>query len=181
MDPASATVAFVGFAASIATLSAVVADSCKTIHNVWHSLKDAPQEAHRLLRKMERLEKVILEIERVVVRFGEDPSLLDSKQYWVDQIVEMVDDFAILKDKINNLQANLTAKKFSKTHLWARARKFLSEDDILKYESILSGHLQTFHVMFCLQSRYGDNNPFSMLPACGDTDAQILARGWIVF
>lgn len=181
MDPASATVAFVGFAASIATLAAVVADSCKTIHNVWHSLKDAPQDVCRLLRKMRRLEKVILEIERVVVRFDEDPSLLDSKQYWVDQIVEMVDDFAILKDKINNLQVALTAKKFSKTHLWARARKFLSEDDILKYESILSGHLQTFHIMYSLQSRYGDNKLFPIFPACEDIDMHTLVRGWIVF
>lgn len=170
MDPASAAVAFVGFTASIASLSAVVATSCKTIHNVWHSLKDAPQDVCRLARKMKRLEKVILEIERVVVQFGEDPSLLDSQQYWVDQIEEMVDDFAILDDKINNLQACLAAKTPAKKHLWARARKFLSEDDILKYERILSDHLQTFNVMYSLQARYGDKNLLLIFPACGDTD-----------
>lgn len=157
MDPASAAVVFVGFAASIASLSAVVVNSCKTIHNVWHSLKDAPQDVRRLLKKMKTLEKVILEIEKVVVQFGEDTSKLDSQQYWVDQLLEMVDDFTILKEKINNLQANLTAKTLSRKNLGARVRKFFSEDEILKYEGILSGHLQTFNIMFCLQSRYGDD------------------------
>lgn len=169
MDPASAAVAFVGFAASIATLSAVVANSCKTIHNVWHSLKDAPQDVRRLLRKMNRLEKVILEIEKVVVQSVEVSSRLDSQQYWVDQILEMVDDFTILKDKINSLHVNLTAKT-SKKNLTTRVRKFFSEDDILKYESILSGHLQTVNVMYSLQSRYGDNNLVPIFPVCEDTD-----------
>lgn len=176
MDPASAAVAFVGFAASIATLSAVVANSCKTIHNVWHSFKDAPQDVHRLIKKMKRLEKVISEIERNVVQFGEDPSSLDSQQCWVDQIKEMVDDFAIFDDKINNLKA-LTAKTSAKKHLWARARKFLSEDDILKYERILSDHLQTFNLMYGLQTRYGENNIFPISSAYEDTDPQILALG----
>lgn len=180
MDPASAAVAFVGFAASIASLSAVVVNSCKTIHNLWHSIKGAPQDVCRLLRKMKRLEKVILEIQTAVARFGEDPSLLDPQQYWVDQIEDMLDDFAILEDKINNLQADLTAKKYSKKHLWARARKFLSEDDILKYERILSDHLQTFNVMYCLQSRCGKKTLF-YLSSCEDTDAQILALEWIKF
>lgn len=154
-----AAVVFVGFVASIASLSAVVVNSCKKIHNVWHSLKDAPEDVRRLLRKMERLEKVILEIKTVAVQFGNDPSRLDSQQYWVDQIAEMVNDFTILSDKINNLQAKLTAKK----NLSGRVRKFFSEDDIMKYERILSGHLLTINVMCCLQSRYGDNNLFLIL------------------
>lgn len=180
MDPASAAVVFVGFAASIASLSAVVVNSCKTIQNVWHLLKDAPQDVHRLLRKIKRLEKVILEIEKVV-QFGEDTSRPDSQQYWVDQILEMVDDFTILKDKINSLQANLTAKTLSRKNLGARVRKFFSEDEIIKYEGILSGHLQTFNVMYCLQSRYSDDKLFPIFPACKVTDLQILALEWIAF
>lgn len=181
MDPASATVVFVGFAASIASLSTVVVNSCKTIHNVWHLLKDAPQDVHRLRRKIKRLEIVILEIEKVVVQFGEDTSRLGSQQYWVDQILEMVDDFTILKDKINSLQANLTAKTLSRKNLGARVRKFFSEDEILKYEGILSGHLQTFNIMFCLQSRYGDDKTITIFLVCKGTDLQILVLVWIAF
>lgn len=178
MEPVSA---FVGFAASIVTLSAVVANSCKTIHNVWHSLKDAPQDVGRLLRKMKRLEKVILDIETAAVQLGNDSSRIDSQQYWVDQIAEMVEDFTILNDKINKMQAILTAKKLSRNNLSARVRKFFSEDDIVKYESILSSHLQTFNVMYCLQSRYGLNNVFLILLVCEDTDPQISVFGWITF
>lgn len=175
MDPASAAVAFVGFTASIFTLSGLVANSCKTIHNVWHSLKDAPEDVSRLIRKMRILERVISEIERVVVQLGEDPSLLGSQQYWVDQIEEMVNDFTILDNKINNLQADLIAKRSVKKYLWARARKFLSEDDILKYERILSDHLQTFNVMYGVHARYGDSSLFPIFPTCEDSDLQILA------
>lgn len=160
MDPASAAVAFVGFAASIASLSAVVVNSCKTIHNVWHSLKDAPQDVRRLLRKMKTLEKVILEIGTVAVQFSNDPSRLDLQQHWADHIEEMVDDWTVLNDKIIKLQASLTAKTSSGKNLRARVRKFFSEDDILKYENILSGHLQIFIAMCSMQSRYGDNSLF---------------------
>lgn len=157
MDPASAAIAVVGFAASIATLSAVVVDSCKTIHNVWHSLKDAPEEIHRLIKRMEILEQVILEMGTVSVKSSKDPSRLDSQQCWLKQIEEMVHDWTILHGKINKLQAKLTAKTSSGKNMRARVRKFFSEDDILKYENILSSHLQIVIVMRSMQSRYGDS------------------------
>lgn len=161
MDPVSATaIAVVGFAASIATLSAVVIDSCKTIHNVWHSLKDAPEDVHRLLRKMKTMGQVILDMGKVAVQSSNDPSRPGSQQCWVEHIEQMVDDWAILNDKINKLQANLTAKTLSGKNLSARIRKFFSEDDILKYENILSGHLQIFIAMCSVQSRYRNNNLF---------------------
>lgn len=161
MEPVSATaVAVVGFAASIATLSAVVVDSCKTIHNLWHSLKDAPEDIHRLLRKMKTIEQVILEMGIVAVQFSNHPSRINSQQCWVKHIEEMVDDWTILNDKINKLRANLSAKSSSGKNLRARVRKFFSEDDILKYENILSGHLQLFIAMCSVQSRYGDNSLF---------------------
>lgn len=158
MDPASAAIAVVGFAASIATLSAVVVDSCKTIHNVWQSLKDAPEDIHRLLKRMEILEQVILDMGIVAVQFSNDPSRLDSQQCWVKHIEEMVHDWTILHGKINKLQANLTTKASSGKNMRARVRKFFSEDDILKYENILSSHLQIFIAMCSVQSRYGDNS-----------------------
>lgn len=161
MDPVSATaVAVIGFAASIATLSAVVIDSCKTIHNVWSSLKDAPEDVQRLLRKMKTLGQVIMEMGTVALRSSNDSSRLNSQQCWLEHIEEMVDDWTILNDKINKLRANLTAKTLSGKALSARVRKFFSEDDILKYENILSGHLQIFIAMCSMQSRYGYSKPF---------------------
>lgn len=161
MDPVSATaVAVVGFAASIATLSAVVIDSCKTILNVWHSLKDAPEDVQRLLKTMRKLGQIILDVGKVAVQSSNDPSRPDSQQCWVEHIEQMVEDWEILHNKINKLQAKLTAKTFSGKNLSARIRKFFSEDDILKYENILSGHLQIFIAMCSVQSRYGDNNLF---------------------
>ena len=47
MDPALASVAFIGVAGSIATLAGVVVESCKAIHKVWQSLKDAPRDVQR--------------------------------------------------------------------------------------------------------------------------------------
>lgn len=161
MDPVSATaVAVVGFAASIATLSAVVIDSCKTIHNVWHSLKDAPEDVQRLLKKMRTLGQVILDMGKVAVQSSNDTSRQDSQQCWVEHIEQMVEDWETLNDKINKLQSKLTAKTLSGKNLSARIRKFFSEDDLLKYENILSGHLQIFIAMCSVQSRYGDNNLF---------------------
>ena len=47
MDSAS----IVGLAGSIASLTVVVIESCTTLNNLWHLLKEAPQDTQRLLKK----------------------------------------------------------------------------------------------------------------------------------
>lgn len=69
---------------------------------------------------MKTLGQVILDMGKVAVHASNDPSQLHTQQCWVENIKQMVDNWAILNDKINKLQANLTAKTLSGKNLSAR-------------------------------------------------------------
>ncbi|KAL8851088.1 MAG: hypothetical protein Q9221_003984 [Calogaya cf. arnoldii] len=160
MDPASAAVAFVGFAGSIAALAAVVTESCKTLKNVWHIMKDGPQDTRRLFKRLKRLETIILEIKRVGEESTDETFRRGFQQCWIDNVEDMREDFSALQSKILKLEGFLTAKRFSRKHLCAQIRKLFSNEDIAKYEHILSGHMETFNMMLNLHSRYeSEQNP----------------------
>ena len=150
MDPALASVAFIGEAGSIATLAGGVVESCKAIHKVWQSLKDAARDVQRFFKKSKRLESVILEVKRAGEAFNGDTIRLDFQQDWLESIEEMSDDLVVLKAKILGLEGNLHGKFFSRKGLSVQIRKVFSEEDIAKYERILSGHIETFNIMLAL-------------------------------
>ena len=153
MDPASAAVAFVGFAGSIAALAAVVVESCKTLNNVWHSLKEAPESTRRLFQKLKRLEKIILEIQRVGELKDGGPTQSLDQHSWLENVTEMMDDFSLLKSKILKLEGNLSGKKISRKYLGALVRKIFSDEDIARFERVISGHMETFNMMLALHSQ----------------------------
>ena len=59
MDPASATVAFVGFAASLATLAGLVIESAKTIKEFCSKFESAPDDLERILATLQQLELLL--------------------------------------------------------------------------------------------------------------------------
>lgn len=71
MDPASAGVAFVGFAASLATLAAVVANSSKTLYDLRNKLKDAPEDVRRLIQAFKFLKGLLAEIQARLNEHGD--------------------------------------------------------------------------------------------------------------
>lgn len=153
MDPASAAVAFVGFAGSIAALAGVVTESCKMLNNVWHILKDGPQDTRRLFKRLKRLETIILEIRRVGEGSTDEAFRAGFQRSWIDNVEDMREDFFALQAKILKLEGLLIAKRFSRKHLCAQVRKLFSNEDIEKYEHILSGHMETFNMMLNLYSQ----------------------------
>ena len=156
MDPALASVAFIGVAGSITTLAGVVVESCKAIHKVWQSLKDAPRDDEPVFKKSKRLESVILEAKRAGEAFNGDTIRLDFRQEWLESTEEMSDDLLVLKAKILRVEGNLHGKFFSRKLLSVQIRKVFSEEDIAKYERILSRHLETFNMMLALIFQQGN-------------------------
>lgn len=140
MDPASATVAFIGFAASIATLAAVVIDSAKTLRNLTVGLSDAPTEVLRLAKKIDRLERIIVEVKKTGEGLKDDASSASLDAYWQEHALEMQKDFMTLQSKIAALSSNFDRKSPSSKRLWARFRVIFSEQDILKYNRIIGEH-----------------------------------------
>ena len=102
------------------------------------------------LKKLKRLEGVILEAKRAGGAFNGDTIRLDFQREWLESIEEMSDDLVVLKAKILRLEGNLHGKFFSRKLLSVQIRKVFSEEDIAKYERMLSGHLETFNMMLTL-------------------------------
>jgi hypothetical protein len=137
MDPASATVAFVGFTASITTLAAALFTSCKTLRNLCHDLQDAPQDLRRLFRNVQTLERMVLQVKHTGAEVGADASFAHLQTYW----------------KVFKLQAGLNKPSPSSRHIRARFYKVFSESDIEYYEELLSRHLDVFTVLYNILSK----------------------------
>ena len=152
MDPASAAVAFVGFSASIASLSALVLDSCNRINSIARSLKNAPNHIRRLSGKVRRLYRVISEIEKIGNEIGEEPLGTEIQRDWMDIATIMRADLMALDGKISKMQRSLDGKSLSKVHMSVRVRAFFSAEEVEKYENILSDHLETINFFLCVLS-----------------------------
>lgn len=153
MDPASAAVAFVGFSASIASLSALVLDSCNKIHSIAQSLRNAPNHIRRLFGKIERLHRVIAEIEKIGNEIGDEHLGTDVQRDWMNIATIMRADLMALEGTISKLQRNLDGKSLSKVHLSVRVRMFFSAEEVERYENLLSDHLETINLFLCMLSR----------------------------
>lgn len=153
MDPASAGVAFVSFAASIASLSAITLKSCKNINNIAHSLKHAPDNIHRLCSKVERLQRLITEIERIGSELGHESLGIDLQKDWTTFAMAMKTDVVALEKKISRLQKSLNEKSSSKIHVSVRVRMYFSAEEVDKYEAILSDHVEAINILLSILSK----------------------------
>ena len=158
MDPASAGVAFVGFAASLATLAAVVANNSQKIHDLWLTYKDAPRELNRLKRTVETLEVLVTEIARrsTDVPISRLPNHL--AQLWTKRASDMRHDLEGLQKEVESITRLIDASPpstgsnavrsdagpMAKLRLRARVRMYFGESTMAKYESLLSTHIDTF-------------------------------------
>jgi len=132
MDPASASVAFIGFAVSLASIAALVVDSSKAIYKVCKSLKDAPSDIQRLQRKIKRLEEIVLKIKTAASDFCDASVQVHVEEYWFSHMAELEDDLDLFKAKIIALHTALEKKSLSKIHSIARIRKFEIEKEKAK-------------------------------------------------
>ena len=153
MDPASAAVAFVGFSASIASLSALILDSCNKIYSTAQSLKNAPNHIRRLFGKVKRLHRVISEIEKIGNEIGNEPLGEDIQRDWKSIATMMRADLMALEGKISKLQRSLDGKSLSKIHMSVRVRMFFSAEEVDRYENLLSDHLETINLFLCMLSK----------------------------
>ena len=153
MDPASAAVAFVGFSASIATLSALILDSCNKIHSTAQSLKNAPDHIRRLFGKVKRLHRVISELEKIGNEMGDEDWGTNVQRDWMNIASIMRADLMALEERTSKLQRSLDGKSLSKINMSVRVRMFFSAEEVDKYENRFSDHLETINVFLCMVSK----------------------------
>ena len=94
---------FVGFAASLVTLIAVVGDSAQTVHTLWSNFRDSPTNLKRLSHVIKENEALLRDMQAVsdaYERVGIPESLLSR---WRSTSASVCDDFKELNMEMSKV------------------------------------------------------------------------------
>jgi len=154
LDPASATVAFVGFAASIAALIAVISDSAQTVHTLYYNLRDAPEELSDLKRIVEGNEALLKNIFIVGQRYETGGIPRDLYECWDKAAKHVLEDLQKFKIEIDKIFNVFNASSYSKRHLRRRIRQLFSAHAIEGHCKKLLAHKVDLNVILSLMQKY---------------------------
>lgn len=161
MDPASAGVAVVGFAASLAALTGIFATGVQRLWTLADKLKNAPEELKRLHGAVESLQALFTGVRSILQ--DEDAKLLPPEilQSWKDTAQRIWDDligFDAMLEKCcpgtNDGQRRWPIK--------SRVKKYLNDAAIAHWESVLNGHINKLTLFLSILNKY-DIFPESMM------------------
>lgn len=122
-----AAVTFVGFAASLVTLIAVVGDSAQTVHTLWNNFRESPTNLNRLSHAIAENEALLKDMQAVsdaYERVGIPESLLSR---WKSTSSRIQDDFKELNKEMSKILECTKGSEITRKHLRRRVRHFFSE------------------------------------------------------
>ena len=140
MDPASVAVGFIGFAASLATLVAVVIDTSKTIHDIGSKLRHAPEDVERLFLDFEVFRGLLEEILIRVEEHGDTNTPQRLRDLWATSATQMKKDVDGFKSTILKLSGLLDRGSSSSAFVRLRIRHVFSEAAVAKYRRQIYEH-----------------------------------------
>ena len=121
-----AAVTLVGFAASLVTLTAVVVDSARTVHNLWTTFRDSPTTLKRLSDVIAENEALLKDMQAVIdayERVGIPDSLISR---WKSASSSVCDDFRELNMEMSKILECTKGGELTKKHLRRHVRHFFS-------------------------------------------------------
>ena len=122
-----AAVTFVGFAASLVTLIAVVGDSAQTVHTLWTNFRESPTNLNRLsdaIAENEALLKDMQAVSEAYERVGIPDSLVSR---WKSTATRVYSDFKELNMEMSKILECTKGSAITRKHLRRRVRHFFSE------------------------------------------------------
>ena len=150
MDPASAGIVFVGFAASLLTLASAAAQGLQNLHALCEKIEHAPEELGRLAAAVQTLESLLRDFK---LRFQKDvPDGLPTGfgGLWQDSAKQMQNDLCQFEQIVSKFQAGLEGKSLSNRNIRARVRKYFSDDTIIHWERVLNAHIAKFTLLLTI-------------------------------
>ena len=143
MDPASAAVAFIGVAASLTTLAALVIDGSKTLLKVHGKVKNAPEDIRRLCRQLDVFQCLLHEAQVLVRDHGPLYATSDVGTVFARAIEHMLNDLGEFNDTVQKLKALMSQPKSAKDLLVLRVRYIIKEDRVREYKRRICSHVAT--------------------------------------
>lgn len=147
MDPASASVAIVGFAASLTTLAALVIDSCKTLYDVRNQLRNAPKDIRRLSKRLREFEYLVCGLRDIMQAHssGNTASFIELMfENAAEQMHRDMTDFGVV---IQRLKGLLNTSASPAKILALKIRHILSESAVQEYQRLITSHVGTLTLL----------------------------------
>jgi len=154
MDPASATVAFIGFAASLVSLVGLVIESTKTINSFYSRFERAPNELQRLQSTVKQSSCFLVLLKEQTRQIADKDLPQNLREYWLENVVQMYTDYEALNRFALKFQEPLDLFSASKKHVRARIRHFFCSEEISELEARLSTHVPKFHLALTMVTQY---------------------------
>ena len=143
MDPASAAIAFIGVAASLTTLAALVIDASKTLLNIHHKVKNAPADIRRLYRELDMFQCLLHEAQDLVRDHGPDYAASDAGTVFAKAMEHMLHDLRDFKNTVERLKGLMSHSTSAKDLFVLRVRHILKEDGVREYQRLICSHIAT--------------------------------------
>ena len=147
MDPASAAVAFIGVAASLTTLAALVMDSSKTLFNARRKFKSTPEDIKRLCWQLNIFHCLLCEAQNLVRDHGPNYAASDAGTVFATAIEHMLDDLCDFKDNVQKLNDLMSHSMSTRDFVVLRIRHILKEDGVREYQRLISSHVATLTLL----------------------------------
>lgn len=149
-----AAVTLVGFAASLVTLTAVVVESARTVHDLWTTFRDSPTNLKRLsdaIAENGALLKEMQAVSEAYERVGIPDSLISR---WKSASSSACNDFRELNMEMSKILECTKGGELTKKHLRRRIRHFFSEKALESRSQQLSTHKADMSYIHLLMHRY---------------------------
>ena len=153
MDPTSAAVTFIGVAASLTTLAALVIDGSKTLLNAHRKVKNAPEDIMRLCKQLNVFQCLLYEAQDLVRDHRPDYSASDVGIVFATAIEHMLDDLRDFKDTVQKLKGLMSHSTSSKDFFVLRVRHILKEDGVREYQRLICSHVATLTLLLEILTR----------------------------
>ncbi|EON69156.1 hypothetical protein W97_08342 [Coniosporium apollinis CBS 100218] len=147
MDPATAGVAFVGFAASLTTLLSLAVMSAQTLYSLREKLKSAPTEVRWLEQSLKIYANLLKEIQTQHANAVKSGSVC-LEELWKSSMVQMQDDFTGLEITVKRLHRLLSEGGLSQMAIRLRIRHVFDEETAAKHRAKVLSHIQTLTLLY---------------------------------
>ena len=148
-----AAVTFVGFAASLVTLIALIGDSAQTVHTLWSNFRDSSTNLKRLSHAIAENEALLKDMQAVsdaYERVGIPQSLLSR---WTSTYNNICNDFRELNMEMSKILECTKGSELTRKHLRRRVRHFFSEKVLENRCRQLSAHKDDMGYIHLLMHR----------------------------
>ena len=146
-------VAFVGFAASLVTLIAVVGDSAQTANTLWSKFRDSPIRLKRLSDAIAENEALLRDMQAVSDAYERVGILESLLSRWEATSTSVYNDFRELNREMSKILECTKGGEITRMHLRTRLRHFFSEKILEDRCRQLSSHKADMSYIHLLMHR----------------------------